>query len=98
MALQERVIREKMELLLTRLLSECDAVSSAWPSSYLDFPTGGTIGRNRPLDKEHIFSFLWLLPERVPDVSVHSVGSLIIEAYIPVCPGFFLSSKEVKEG
>lgn len=66
--------------------------------SYFDFPTGGPMGRNRLLDKEHISPFLWLLPELVSDVSVHSVGSLIIEVYIPVCPGFFLSSKEMKEG
>lgn len=34
-ASQGRVIREKLELLLTLLLSECDSVSSAWPSLLL---------------------------------------------------------------
>lgn len=47
-------------------------------------------GRNRPLDKEHMSPFLWLLSELAPDASVRSVGSLIYVVPSFLCTlGFF---------
>lgn len=68
---------------------------SAWQSlpCLLDFLTGDSMsqGRNRPLEKEHISSYLWVMPLPFPDVSAHLVQSLIYQVPSFLCALGFLS-------